>query len=86
MKPIPLLASPIKNSSTANGIVLDVFSGSFSTGIACEQIDRICYAMELDEKYASASILRFKSHSPNAEITVERDGKILSFGEVVIND
>jgi DNA modification methylase len=83
MKPIPLLAYPIKNSSAQNGIVLDVFSGSFSTGIACEQTGRICYALELDEKYASASIKRFRAHSPDSEITVERDGEILKYAEVV---
>jgi len=83
MKPLDLLAYPIKNSSSANNIVLDVFSGSFSTGIACEQTDRICYAMELDVKYASASIKRYRLHSPNTEITVERGGQILTLKEIM---
>ena len=82
MKPVPLLAYPIKNSSTANNIVLDLFSGSFSTGMACEQSNRICYAMEIDTKYASASIKRFHESFPDQAITFERKGKRLTFEEV----
>jgi DNA modification methylase len=85
IKPIPLLAYPIKNSSTVNNIVLDVFSGSFSTGMACEQTDRICYAMEIDEKYASASIKRFVSEYGSDGVSVERNGEILKYEEVVGN-
>jgi len=85
MKPIPLLAYPIKNSTSPNAVVLDLFSGSFSTGIACEQTGRICYAAEIDVKYASASIKRFREHSPGADITVERGGKILTYEEVIGN-
>jgi DNA modification methylase len=86
MKPIPLLAYPIKNSSTPNNIVLDLFSGSFSTGIACEQTDRICYAMELDEKYASASIKRFINQVGSDEnVVVERNGEVLTYKEAVEN-
>lgn len=50
MKPIALLAYPIKNSSMMNSLVLDPFAGSGSTLIACEQTGRICYAIELDEE------------------------------------
>lgn len=78
MKPVPLLTYPIRNSSTANNIVLDLFSGSFSTGIACEQIDRICYAMEIDPQYASASIKRFHAAFPSEPITVARGGDVLT--------
>ncbi|NLC44002.1 MAG: DNA modification methylase, partial [Clostridiales bacterium] len=59
MQPVPLLCYPIKNSSQVNGIVIDTFGGSGSTLIACEQIDRICYTMELDPKYASVIVRRF---------------------------
>ena len=58
-KPLDLLAYPIQNSSQANGIVLDTFGGSGSTLIACEQTDRICFMMELDEKYASVILRRY---------------------------
>ena len=59
MKPVPLLAYPIKNSSVTNCIVLDPFGGSGSTLIACEQTGRICYAIELDEKYADVIVKRY---------------------------
>ena len=50
MKPIPLLAYPIKNSSMTNSIVLDPFGGSGSTLIACEQTERICCTCEFENK------------------------------------
>jgi DNA modification methylase len=83
IKPLPLLAYPIKNSSTVNNIVLDVFSGSFSTGMACEQTDRICYAMELDEKYASASIKRFVAEYGADGVTVERGSETFSYTDII---
>lgn len=52
-KPLDLLSYPIQNSSQENAIVLDTFGGSGSTLMACELTNRICYTMELDEKYAS---------------------------------
>jgi DNA modification methylase len=74
MKPLPLLAKPIQNSTAANAVVLDLFSGSFSTGMVCEQLNRVCYAMELDPKYASASIRRFSSEYGTDHVFVERGG------------
>ncbi|MDF2672428.1 MAG: modification methylase [Clostridiales bacterium] len=59
MKPIALVAYPITNSSLTNSIVLDPFGGSGSTLIACEQTDRICYTIELDEKYADVIVKRY---------------------------
>ncbi|GHU53727.1 adenine methyltransferase [Clostridia bacterium] len=85
MKPLDLLAYPLKNSTAANAIVLDVFSGSFSTGMTCEQLNRVCYAMEIDERYASASIKRFIAEYGADGVTVERNGKILTFTEVTEN-
>lgn len=51
MKPIKLTAYPIQNSSNDGDVILDLFGGSGSTLIACEQTNRTCYIMELDEKY-----------------------------------
>jgi DNA modification methylase len=82
MKPLDLLAYPLKNSTASNSIVLDVFSGSFSTGMTCEQLNRICYAMEIDERYASASIKRFVAEFGAEGVTVERNGEIKTFVEV----
>ena len=82
MKPIPLLAYPIKNSSAPNGVVMDLFGGSGSTLMACEQTDRICRTMELDPRYASINVLRYKAEYPDAEIHVLRDGQELSLQDV----
>ena len=83
MKPIPLLCYPIKNSSQVNGIVLDTFGGSGSTLIACEQIDRICYTMELDPKYATVIVKRYIEQVGNDEdVFLVRDGVKVPFTEV----
>ncbi|GHU82167.1 methyltransferase [Clostridia bacterium] len=83
MKPLDLLSKPIQNSTAANAIVLDLFSGSFSTGIACAQLNRICYAVELDPKYASASLRRAVEHIGTESITCERGGNVLTYGDLV---
>ena len=83
MKPIPLVAYPIKNSSASNGVVMDLFGGSGSTLIACEQTDRICKTMELDPKYATVIVERFHQSYPDQKITVQRDGATLTYDEVV---
>ncbi len=83
MKPIPLLAYPIKNSSAPNGIVLDLFGGSGSTLMACEQTDRICLTMELDPKYATAIVMRFSNEYGAENIRLLRDGKELPYAAVV---
>jgi DNA modification methylase len=83
MKPVPLLAYPIKNSSAPNGIVLDLFGGSGSTLIACEETDRICRTMELDPRYASVIVERYHLAYPDGKITVLRDGQELSYDAVI---
>ena len=83
-KPLDLLGYPICNSSQENAIVIDTFGGSGSTMMACEQTNRICYMMELDEKYASV-ILRRASEigiSPD-DIFVERQGEKLMYADLV---
>ena len=59
MKPVPLIAYPILNSSLTGCIVLDPFGGSGSTLIACEQTDRVCYTVELDEKFCDVIVKRY---------------------------
>ena len=59
-KPIELCARAIKSSSRENEMVLDVFGGSGSTLIACEQLNRKCYMMELDERYVQVIIDRWE--------------------------
>ena len=58
-KPLDLLSYPLGNSSQENAIVIDTFGGSGSTLMACEKTNRICYTMELDEKYASVILRRY---------------------------
>ena len=83
MKPIPLLAYPIQNSSMANSVVLDPFGGSGSTLIACEQTDRICYTIELDEKFCDVIARRYiEQVGSDEKVSVLRDGKVLPFTEV----
>lgn len=87
MKPIPLLAYPIMNSSLSNCIVLDMFGGSGSTLIACEQTNRICYTIELDEKYADVIVKRYIEQVGSSDnVFVERDGIKSAYSEVAINE
>ncbi|MCP1638597.1 DNA modification methylase [Streptococcus gallinaceus] len=84
MKPIPLLAYPIKNSSMANSVVLDPFGGSGSTLIACEQLERICHTIELDEKFCDVIVKRYiEQVGTDEQVTLIRDGKEYSYKEVV---
>lgn len=84
-KPLDLLAYPIRNSSQANGIVLDTFGGSGSTLIACEQTDRICNMLEIDEKYASVILRRYAELKQNGgeDITCQRSGQTLRYADLV---
>lgn len=87
MKPVPLLAYPIQNSSMSNTLVLDPFGGSGSTLIACEQIDRSCFTIELDEKYCDVIVKRYIEQIGTSEnVSVVRSGKTYAFKEVEVND
>jgi DNA modification methylase len=83
MKPIALMAYPIINSSLTNSIVIDPFGGSGSTLIACEQTDRICYTIELDEKYADVIVKRYiEQVGSDAEVYLIRNGEKLSYEKI----
>ena len=87
MKPIPLLAYPIMNSSMSNSVVLDPFGGSGSTLIACEQTDRICYTIELDEKFCDVIVKRYiEQVGGSDEVSVIRDGLSYKYSEVEVQD
>lgn len=60
MKPVKLMARLIKNSTRQEELVLDLFGGSGSTLIACEQINRQCFTMEYDPKYCDAILDRWE--------------------------
>ena len=78
MKPIALVAYPIRNSTAPRALVIDFFSGSGSTIMACQQIDRVCYAMELSPEYTDATVRRYMSMFRNQPIQLVRDGQTLS--------
>ena len=74
----------IGNSTQENAVVIDTFGGSGSTLMACEQMNRICYMMELDEKYASVILRRYVGDTGNAEgVFVTRGGKQIPYAELV---
>ena len=83
MKPIPLLCYPIMNSSMSGCSILDPFGGSGSTLIACEQTDRICYTIELDEKFCDVIVNRFiELVGSSSDVFVERDGVSVPYSEI----
>ncbi len=71
MKPVGLCARAIGNSSKPGEIVLDVFGGSGSTLIACEQLNRTCYMMELDPIYCDVIIKRWENLTGQKAVLVE---------------
>ena len=85
MKPIELIANAILNSSAKGDNVLDVFGGSGSTLIACEQVNRNCFMCELDPKYVDVIINRYIEQVGTSEnVTLERDGQTYKYSELRI--
>jgi len=86
MKPLPLIGYQMKNSCQENGVVLDLFGGSGTTLIACEQLNRIGYTMELDTGFASTIVRRYMAltgASPE-EITVVRGGQEYKMSNIYV--
>ena len=82
-KPVGLMAYPVQNSCMSNCIVLDPFGGSGSTLIACEQTNRICYMVELDEKYADVIVNRYMEQAGSMErVSVIRGGREMKYAEL----
>lgn len=77
MKPLKLLARNITNSSNLGDIVLDVFGGSGSTLIACEQTGRRCFMMEYDPKYCDAIIRRWEEFTGEKAVLINGKQKKL---------
>lgn len=67
MKPIALMAYPVQNSSMMGCVVLDPFLGSGSTLMACEQTGRICYGVELEEKFVDVIVNRYMEMKGSAD-------------------
>ena len=83
MKPIQLMAYPIQNSSMRGTIVLDPFLGSGSTLIAADQTGRVCYGIELDEKFVDVIVKRYIEVTGDTEVTVQRNHEALTYNQVL---
>ena len=84
-KPVPLLAYLIQQCTQTNGLVLDGFLGSASTLIACDQLERICYGIELEPKFVDVAVRRYVElkEGVTADVFVERDGKKITYDDLV---
>lgn len=82
MKPVALVSYPIINSSISGCIVLDPFGGSGSTLMACEQTDRVCHTIELDEKFCDVIVKRFIETSSEDDVFVIREGIKTPYKEI----
>lgn len=84
-KPVPLIAYLIKQSTQTNSLVLDGFLGSASTLIACEQIGRVCFGVELEPKFIDVAVKRYmKFHEDKTkDVLLMRDGKQYSFKQAI---
>ena len=82
MKPLALCARGIKNSSKPNDLVVDLFGGSGSTLMAAAEVDRVCYTMELDEKYTDVILLRYINQYGYDDVYLVRDGETIPYSEV----
>ena len=83
-KPIELIAKALNNSSKQEDIVLDVFGGSGSTLIACEQLNRKCYMMEIDPKYCDVILKRYINLKGSSEdvYRLNADGTKTKYSEL----
>ncbi|WP_019543706.1 DNA-methyltransferase, partial [Selenomonas bovis] len=83
-KPVPLIAYLIRQCTQTNGLVLDGFLGSASTLIACEQLGRICYGVELEPKFVDVAVKRYlEFHNGDAaDVYVEREGEKIPYERV----
>lgn len=71
-KPVKLSATAIENTTNTNNIVVDLFGGSGSTLIACEQLNRKCYMMELDCRYIDVIINRWEEFTGQKAVKIRR--------------
>lgn len=83
MKPIPLVARAINNSSRKNETVLDLFGGSGTTIIAAEELNRKAMLMELDERYVDVIVKRYIRLKNSADgCFIIRDGQRTPLSEI----
>ena len=86
-KPLQVITPFIEKYSNENDIIVDIYGGSGSTLIACEQLDRICYMMEIDEKYVDVIVNRYISFKESDEdVFLIREGTQIHYKEVEKNE
>lgn len=83
MKPVKLIARQVKNSSRIDEKVLDLFGGSGTTLITCEQLNRKCYMMEYDPHYISVIIERYINFTGNDVYRINPDGTKTNWKEII---
>jgi len=85
MKPIELCSRGINNSSKVNNIILDLFGGSGSTLIACEQLNRKCYMAEIDPIYIQVILERYiKYKGTSDDVFLLKDGEKIPYKEIFV--
>ena len=72
MKPIPLIKKQIKNSTKQGETVLDIFGGSGTTLLACEELDRVCFMCELDTKFCDVIIKRWETMTGEKAVLIRQ--------------
>lgn len=84
-KPVPLIAYLIKQCTQTNGLVLDGFLGSASTLIACEELSRSCFGVEIAPKFVDVAVKRYIHYrnSQTEDVYLMRDGQRMSFEEAM---
>jgi len=82
-KPVELCAWFLNNWGKESDIVADLYGGSGSTLIACEQLDRQCYMMELDEKYCDVIIQRYINYrlDNDKEVNIKVNGEEVDYNK-----
>lgn len=87
-KPVPLIAYLIKQCTQTNGLVLDCFLGSASTLMACEQLDRVCFGIELEPKFVDVAVKRYLEYKngDDTDVYVIRNGEKILYDDVPKED
>ena len=87
-KPVPLIAYLISQCTQTNGMVLDGFLGSASTLIACEQLNRVCFGVELEPKFVDVAVERYiKLHEGRSDdVYLMRNGERIEYKDVEVSD
>lgn len=83
-KPVEVPGRAIMNSSKKGDVVLDLFGGSGSTMMACDQLERKNRSLELDPRYVDVIVKRYINLGKEDVILI-RDGKEISYSEIISN-